>query len=130
MLQHDKPKWEDILAYMKTLSPSGIELELISLSSFEIDRTKETKLQSPNMLLERMLDVFSAAVRSNTDSDFVQAILNNFLQNHYDLIVQDDDLSAQLSEVRCLINNKFERLENLIGGNLCMAQYFSGLNEF
>lgn len=130
MLQQDKPKWEDIVAYMKTLSPSGIELELISLSSFEIDKTKETKLQSPNMLLERMLGVFSAAVRSNTDSDFVQAILNNFLQNHYDLIVQDDDLSAQLSEVRSLINNKFERLENLIGGNLCMAQYFSGLNEF
>ena len=55
--------WKQIIDYMKTLSPSGIELELISLASFEIDTTqKDKQLQNPNQLLEQMMNVFIDAI--------------------------------------------------------------------
>lgn len=44
LLQNEDHTWQEIVNYMKTLSPSGIELELISLSSFDIDKTKEKSL--------------------------------------------------------------------------------------
>ena len=103
---------------MKTLSPSGIELELISLASFEIDTTSK---QNPNFLLEQMLQTFFEAIDSNSETDFVQALLNNFLQNHNDLIIADDELSNLLSDIKNKLQIKFKRLEHLIGANLCMT---------
>ena len=62
MLQNEEHTWQEIVNYMKTLSPSGIELELISLSSFDIDKTKEKSLQTPNHLLEEMMRIFISAI--------------------------------------------------------------------
>jgi len=65
---------------LKTLTPSGIELEFISLASFDIDRTQEgSALQNPNSILLKMLTILHQAINANQDSDFVQAMLNNFL---------------------------------------------------
>lgn len=66
-----------IMQYLKTISASGVELEFISLSSFDFDQTKT--LEYPNQMLLQMLQVFMAEIESNRDSDFVQACLNNFL---------------------------------------------------
>lgn len=66
-----------IMQYLKTISASGVELEFISLSSFDFDHTKT--LEYPNQMLLQMLQVFMAEIESNRDSDFVQACLNNFL---------------------------------------------------
>ena len=57
-------------------------------------------------------------------------MLNNFLSNHYDIIVQDDELSALLSNIKNIIKTKFTHVESLVASNLCMTQYFAGLNEF
>jgi len=77
-----------------------------------------------------MLTILHQAIEANQDSDFVQAMLNNFLSKHYDIIVQDDDLSSQLSQIRSIIQSKFTHVESLVASNLCMTQYFAGLNEF
>jgi len=81
-------------------------------------------------MLSKMLTILHQAIEANQDSDFVQAMLNNFLSNHYDIIVQDDDLSSQLSQIRSIIQSKFTHVESLVASNLCMTQYFAGLNEF
>jgi hypothetical protein len=107
---------------LKTLTPSGIELEFISLASFDIDKNAEgSALQGPNSILMKMLNILHQAIQANQDSDFVQAMLNNFLQNHYDIIVQDDELSALLSEIRSVIKSKFTHVESLVASNLCMT---------
>ena len=78
MLQeHKSTDHEPIIEYLKTLSPSGIELEFLSLASF--DFSKDRQLEQPNELLLRMLNTLLAAIRSNKECDFVQAMLNNFL---------------------------------------------------
>ena len=76
------------------------------------------------------MNVFIEAVESNQDCDFVQALINNFLKNHYDIILEDPDLGALLSQLKTSLQAKFSKLEHLINGNLCMTQYFAGLNNF
>jgi len=57
-------------------------------------------------------------------------LINNFLKNHYDIILEDPDLSALLRQLKARLLAKFSKLEHLINGNLCMTQYFAGLNNF
>ena len=131
-MKNKDSKWSEVISYLKTLTPSGIELEFISLASFDLDKNAEegSSLQSPNSILLAMLNILLQAIESNQDSDFVQAMLNNFLSNHYDIIVQDDELSALLSNIKDIIKSKFTHVESLVASNLCMTQYFAGLNEF
>ena len=61
----------EIIDYLKTLTPSGVELEFISLASFDFYRTKGLELEHPNELLLKMLNRFFTSISSNQDCDFV-----------------------------------------------------------
>lgn len=132
-----KPKRspQEILDYLKTLSPSGIEIEILSLSSFDVDHLSknedaDSKLVSPNKILQKMMEVFEECVEASIDCDFLQAVLNVFLKKHADLIVEDQELSHQMAMLKDKMDHKFSKLEHLINGNLCMTQYFAAVDNY
>jgi hypothetical protein len=43
-----------------------------------------------------MMSIFEKAVESNKDCDFIQAMLNNFIKNHSEIIMEDQALTKQL----------------------------------
>ena len=55
-----------------------------------------------------MLKVFETAVRTSADFDFVQAMLNNFLKNHQEIIVNEPELSEILKRIQVAVDDKFE----------------------
>lgn len=77
-----------------------------------------------------MTKFFVWAISSNRDCDFIQALLNNFLKSHHDMIVDDPELTEAIDEVNGLVQDKFEEMEKLLNSTLCMTQYFSGMNTF
>lgn len=77
-----------------------------------------------------MLEVFEHCLSRNQDVDFVQALLNNFLTNHYDVIVQDEELVEAVASLKSVIESRFADLEALMSSNLCMTSYFAGINQF
>jgi hypothetical protein len=77
-----------------------------------------------------MMHVLLKALGTGKDFDFLQALLNNFLKSHNDAIIEDEDLTETLMEIHDRVANKFAKMEELIQGNLCMAQYFAGINNF
>jgi len=81
-------------------------------------------------MLERMMLVLIKALETAKDFDFVQALLNNFLKNHSDAIIDDEVLTERLNEINGQLESKFAKMEELIQGNLCMSQYFAGINNF
>ena len=85
-------KAKDVIDYLKSLSPSGVELEFISLGSFEFGT-------DPAESVGKMLKVFESAVKTSSDFDFVQAMLNNFLKNHQEIIVNEEKLSEILERI-------------------------------
>ena len=87
-------------------------------------------LQNPNESVLQMLNVFLSLVESNQDTDFTQAMLNNYLQNHNDIIVQDLELTSIVSKIKDVLKHKFEQMESLINSNVCMSMYFAGINAF
>lgn len=77
-----------------------------------------------------MMHVLLKALDTGKDFDFLQALLNNFLKNHSDTIIEDEELSDILVEIHEKVSRKFSKMEELIQSNLCMAQYFAGINNF
>lgn len=73
---------------------------------------------------------FEKVVESNKDCDFVQAMLNNFVKNHSEIIMEDNGLTKQLSQIREVTKEKYGHLEHLLNGNLCMTQYFAAIDNF
>lgn len=58
LIGDEKSKATDVIEYLKTLSPSGIELEILSLASFEFKKNNKNgkKMQTPNEQLGKLLD--------------------------------------------------------------------------
>ena len=77
-----------------------------------------------------MLKVFETSVCTSSDFDFVQAMLNNFLKNHQEIIVNEPELAEILQRIQTAVDDKFESLETLIESNICMSAYFAGINQF
>ena len=57
-------------------------------------------------------------------------MLNNFIKNHSEIIMEDKLLTKHLSQIRSVTQEKYEHLEHLINGNLCMTQYFAAIDNF
>ena len=94
----DKSSPEEVIKYLKTLSPSGVELEFISLSAIDYrDKSLDVE-KSMNIHIQNMLECFIGALKKQKDCDFVQACLNNFLKLHLELIQDDEILSNLLCE--------------------------------
>ena len=68
-----------------------------------------------------MMKHFLTWIEKGKDSDFIQALLNNFIKNHSEIILEEHDLSKIMKEIRETMEEKFRNLEHLINGNLCMA---------
>jgi hypothetical protein len=77
-----------------------------------------------------MMDVFEQCIDANIDCDFVQALLNNFLKRHSDIIIEDSELTSQMAAIKDRLSSKFNHLEHLINGNLCMTQYFAAVDNY
>jgi hypothetical protein len=77
-----------------------------------------------------MLKVLHRGVEANRDCDFVQALVNNFVKNHFEIIMDDPELTEQMSEMKKVTEEKYERLQHLLNSNLCMTSYFAAIDHF
>jgi len=116
--------WREVIEYMKTLSPSGVELEIMNLVSFDFSKEMQ---DNPNFYVARFLRALENTIRSKNDSDFVQALLNCCLKNNYDVVIEDDDLVAQIKEIQRSSNRAFDDLEDMLSHNICMISHFTGV---
>ena len=83
-INSDDEWWRKALNYMKTLSPSGVELEIMGLVSFDFSADMQ---ENSNHYLAAFLKVILECVRTKNDADFCQALLNCCLKVNYETIV-------------------------------------------
>jgi hypothetical protein len=81
---------------MKGLTPSGVELEVMGLVSF--DFTDEQR-DNPDYYLMRFLEMIKQVVLTRLDSDFVQALLNCCLKVNYETLIANDNLMEKVRDI-------------------------------
>lgn len=128
----ENAKTKEVFDYLKNLSPSGVELEFLTLANFEFGDNPNDSVSISILTLQivKMLKHFSVGIKTLSDFDFLQALLNNFLKNHAEALMSDHTLTKALGEVNEVLSDKYEDLERLFDSNACMTGYFAGMNEF
>ena len=115
-----------ILDHLKSLSPSGLELEFLSLSTFDLDAKSEA-----TNCVSLMLTFFLELTRRKQDTDFIQALLNCFLKTHYDVIMNEDsedgEMIGKVLQIQQASEEAFHELEAMIDHNQCMVSHFTGI---
>jgi len=110
------------MEYMKGLTPSGVELEIMTLNTFTFGQDQE-----PNAMINFFFDAILATVKDKKDADYTQALLNCMLKTHSEVILEDKELLVKAESVAKASQVAFLNLEDLINQNLCMVSHFTGV---
>jgi len=73
------------------------------------------------------LDTILAQIKSLSDSDYCQALLNCCLKVHYDDISSNPDLVEKVQSLRTEMQIVFSGLDSMLNHNLCMISSFTGV---
>jgi len=98
------------MEYMKGLTPSGVELEIMTLATFDFG-SGET---DPNATLNYFLDVIATTIAIKKDADYTQALFNCLLKTHSEIILEDEDLLTKTESIARASQLNFHNLEDLI----------------
>ncbi|KAF0694285.1 Aste57867_14833 [Aphanomyces stellatus] len=107
-----------IMAYLQTLSASGVDVELSTLCMGEFDAEGKQHLHW-------FLDFLLVMVQSRQQFQVVQVYLNRFLKVHEDIVVADTALLAKVQALHAKQQAAWEHLQHLLQHNLCLVQYLS-----
>jgi hypothetical protein len=110
------------MEYMKGLTPSGVELEIMTLSTFNFGQDEEM-----NSSVHNFFDVLASTIAANKDADYTQALINCVLKTHNEVILEDKELMVKAEEVVNASKKSLHTLQELINQNLCMVSHFTGV---
>lgn len=106
LVESDKNNGSDdaLFNYIKSLSPAAIDLELRSLVSFNS--------------LQQFLRAIKRRLQSHLDFEAVQALQNVVLRIHADVIIENEDLRAELEELLKVQKKESGRVLDLLASSL------------
>ncbi|KAK6065839.1 WD domain-containing protein [Seiridium cupressi] len=97
--------YNELIEYLKSLSPSSADLELRSLSTSDTD-------DESNELLH-FIQALTSRLKSRKDYELTQAWMTVFLRLHFDVILESDTLMAALQDWKKHQAGECDRLDNL-----------------
>ncbi len=74
--------------------------------------------------VQTLLEFLGAAIASNTNFEFVQAILHVTLQIHGDCIMQQPQLRQQAKQLNQQLTAAWCNVEQMLQRTQCMAEFF------
>jgi U3 small nucleolar RNA-associated protein 21 len=108
--------YTETIEYLKTLNPSSIDLEFISLNT-----------NNNGKLLKLILEMFNIYIDNNKDFELIQSYLKLFLKYHLDNIIHNPELVSMIKELKKKEKEKWRKLQSLFHSNLCLIHYLSGI---
>ncbi|CAK5040589.1 unnamed protein product [Aphanomyces euteiches] len=112
------PSSNRVLAYLQSLSASGVDVELSTLCMGDFD---EEGKQSLHLFLDFLL----AMVDTRQQFQLIQVYLNRFVKVHEDVLVQDTALLDKLSELHAKQQEAWRHVEQLLDHNLCLVAHLT-----
>eukprot|EP00923_Selenidium_pygospionis_P034250 GHVN01059789.1.p3 GENE.GHVN01059789.1~~GHVN01059789.1.p3 ORF type:complete len:542 (-),score=106.92 GHVN01059789.1:82-1707(-) len=116
--------YEELLLFLKGLSPGGVHSELTQLGALS---------GGDDMELRRMMEWITLLVTKRVEADFVQALLQVFLQLHAASLLElveasnddDGDFESQLDELERLLRADWTMLETTMEPVACHLKTFT-----
>ncbi|KAK7928003.1 U3 small nucleolar RNA-associated protein 21-like protein [Apiospora marii] len=99
--------YDAFIEYLKVLSPSSADLELRSLSPSDDDSELNELLHFIRALTNRL--------KARRDYELTQAWMTVFLKLHFDMVMENEKLMAELREWKRHQAQECDRIDNLVG---------------
>ena len=111
-----------VVNYLMTLSASGVDVQLSSLSMGGVEDTEGLKH------LHTMLNVFELAILSNENYDAVQAYLHRFCVVHGDTIAESERLIDACRTVQQAQQKTWGKVNQLLQETNCLVKLFTKIH--
>eukprot|EP01132_Coremiostelium_polycephalum_P001123 gene1123-1428_t len=106
-------KYEEAFKILKSMSPSGIDFEIRSLTSFDNHAD-----------VHFMFDFIAFRFKTNRDYDFLHSILNLTLKIH-GYLLYTPDFQKELKDLSDAIGDNWKNVQSQFHSNVCMLRYFT-----
>ncbi|KAK9931602.1 hypothetical protein M0R45_018874 [Rubus argutus] len=114
--------FSEFTEYIKTLSPSSLDMELRILQIVGDEDEEEPEKLHP---IELLLDYFIHETACRNNFDFVQAVIRVFLKIHGETIRRQSllqDKASKLLDIQC---NTWQRVDKMFQSARCMVTFLS-----
>nr|ATG70826.1 WD-40 repeat family protein [Callitropsis vietnamensis] len=111
--------------YLKSLSPSAVDLELRMLQIIDNENITETEHAVELKGIGMLLDYFVSEVFCNNNFEFVQALIRLFLKIHGETIRRQISLQEKARQLLELQSSTWQRLDTNFQNTRCMITFLS-----
>ena len=114
--------WRPVLSYLKSISPSKLDVQLRSLDTFEFGQVDHDDTEQDEHPRLRSFMLFLAdAIGSSTDFEFLQALLRAFILIHGDAIVRHPGLKDIALSIEQRTNASWGRIRDKLQRTQCIV---------
>ncbi|GLU10485.1 hypothetical protein SLE2022_272840 [Rubroshorea leprosula] len=110
--------------YLKSLSPSTLDMELRMLQIVDDDQ-QELDKRSEMIFIELLLDYFIHEISCRNNYEFIQALLKLFLKIHGETIRSHSRLQDKASKLLEIHSDVWQRIDRSFQVTRCMVTFFS-----
>ena len=108
-------KWTPVVQYLKSLSPSNLDIQLRSLALANIDGTID------HDVLITFLTLLADAISSDTNFEFLQALLRAFILIHGEIVSEHEDIKHVAAIVQQQTTKAWNRICITLQHTQCMV---------
>jgi U3 small nucleolar RNA-associated protein 21 len=108
-------KWTPVVQYLKSLSPSNLDIQLRSLALANIDGTID------HDVLITFLALLADAISSDTNFEFLQALLRAFILIHGEIISEHEDMKHVAATVQQQTTKAWNRICHTLQHTQCIV---------
>jgi U3 small nucleolar RNA-associated protein 21 len=109
-----------ILEYLKTISPSAVDVDLRALCMHDDD-------VEGILYLRAMISMFARQLATGLDFEVLQAYLHRFLLIHCDVMRKHPDILDEISDLKFSTDSAGEKFREALQKNLCLLKVFAKL---
>ena len=120
---HATKTWRPVLSYLKSVSPSKLDIQLRSLDTFEFGDADQDdgEEQDAHPRLRSFMLFLADAIGSSTDFEFLQALLRAFILIHGDAIVRQPGLKDIAESIEQRTNASWRRIRDKLQRTQCIV---------
>lgn len=118
-LLHNSEKHEAVFHFLKSLSPSAIDMQIRAIGFFEVEETETIQT------LALMLDFLEARLNLPGDFEFIESLLHLFLKVHSSEICSSPILVDKVSNIRRIHESKWAKVEDFLNFNISLLKFIS-----
>jgi len=127
---HVQKTWKPILKFLKSISPSKLDIQIRGLDlEAPMAQDERNEDEQDTNLMVTFLTFLADAISSDTDFEFLQALLRAFILIHGDTLAQDENMKEVAKTVEEETHKAWARICNTLQHTQCLVGLLGSMHQ-